>query len=890
MHDWPAYVRDRLPPLGLRPEREAGIVAELALQLEQAYTDAIALGAGDVEATRRAATQFADWSALAREIREAECRQFASRRTGDHCWNGFAHDVRYALRWLARAPVFAAAMIGTLALGIGGNTAIFSMVDAVALRPLPYRDTARLATIDTVQPKQPEIAPFTSAPDFLDFRARSRAFETVASISPVWSMVMIGHGDTERLEALFVSAGFFPMLGVQPALGRVFTPEEDVPGKDARVVLISHDLWVRRFGGSRDVRGQTVNLDGGAYTVIGVLPEHFRYAGAPMAGTASRIDVWLPMSSNPLAGSLRQVRYLKVIGRLARGVSLQRASDEAKSIGAALARQFPDTDTGFVIGVNSLASQVTGRYRQSMMLLLGAIAFVLLMACANVAGLLLGRASERQREIAVRVALGASRSRLLRQFLVEGAILAALGGALGLVLAALGIRALTALAPRSLLFPGDVSLDLRALSFTVAAAAASALLAGLPPAWRMVRADLESALREFGRGLTSGTHRLRSVLVVVQIAVALLLLVGSGLLIRSFQRVLDVNPGFDPRNLVTISTQFPASAQTRAQRTSLYQAIHEKLMAIPGVRSVDAVSRLPLGGMSLGRWIFIEGEPMTPENHHDVEYRVATPGYFRTMGMTLRAGRWLDQHDGGASILVNEAAAHLFWPRLDPVGRRVKYGPDSPDWVTVVGVVGNLRHDALDIDPRAEIYTPYAASPLGGPVLVIRTASDAGPLLPLLASAVRSVSSDMPAYNAYEMSTLVDRSTAQRRFVMWLLTGFGAVALLLAAVGIYAMISQAVVQRTRELGLRMALGASPRSAMALVFRQGMRLLGAGMAAGSLAALLLTRLMRNLLFDVRPLDPESFAAAVGMLMLFAVLACYLPARRATRVDPMRALQR
>jgi len=887
--DWRAYVREHLPPLPLRPEREAEIVAEIALQLDQAYAEAMADGDTEGEARRRAERQFADWEALGREIRDAERQEPAAELPGGRGWTGIAHDVRYTLRWLRRRPVFAAAMIGTLALGIAGNTAIFTMVDAVALRSLPYRGANRLAAIDTTQPKQPEIAPFTSAPDFYDFRERTRAFEAVASISPVWSLVLTGRGETERVEALYVSAEFFPMLGVEPELGRTFTAAEDVRWKAAGVVVLSHSFRMRRFGGGRDVLGQTVKLDNNTFTVIGVLPEGFHYAGQPLTGSESQIDAWLPMNSNSLATSVRQLRYLKVIGRLARGVSAARASQEARRIGEELARQFPETDAGFVIGVEALQSQATGRYRQSMLLLLGAIAFVLLMACANVADLLLGRAAERQKETAMRVALGASRWRLLRQFFTEGAMLALFGGALGLMLADLGIRALAALAPRSLLRPSDVSLDPRALAFTAGAVTAAALLAGLPPAWRMFRADLESALRESARVLTGGARRWRSALVALQVAVALTLLVGSGLLIRSFQRLLDVNPGFDARNLVTISTQLPVAAQKPEQRAALYRVLRDRLLAVPGVRSVAAVSRLPLMGMTLSTWLYVEGEPATPEAHHEVEYRVATTDYFHTMAIPLRAGRLLDEHDGQPAILINEAAARLLWPGRNAVGRRMRFDPAKPDWITVVGIVGDIRHDALDVAPRPEVYRAYAINPLGAPVLVIRTAGDPKPIMPLLAQAVRSVNAEMPAYNVYEMQTLVARSRAQRRFVMWLLTGFGAVALLLAGVGIYGMISQSVVQRTQEIGLRMALGASPASTLRLVFREGMQLLLAGMAMGSVAALLLTGLMRNLLFDVRPLDAASFGGAMLILVVFAAVACYLPARRATRVDPMTALR-
>ena len=896
MHDWRAYVRRHLPPLKVSPEREGEIVAELALQIEQAYTEELAGGAEEPEAFRRALLPFRDWQALAREIELAE-RQPAPPLEPEprgSWWTGTAHDIRYALRFLRRSPGFAAIAVCTLAFGIGGNTAIFTMVDAVALRKLPYPDPGRILSIETRKVNQPEVEPWASAADFFDLRERTRAFSSIASISPVWNVVMTGRGEAERLESLYVSAAFFPMLGVKPQLGRVFSTAEDNRAQPSAVVILSHGLWERRFGANPGVLGQAVNLDNGMYTVIGVLPADFRYAGDPLAGREAQIDAWFPMAANQLVNSIRALRYLKVIGRLAPGVSLEQARGELRRIGAALAEQYPESDRGFVIDAQSLRSQVTGPFRVSMLLLLGAVGFVLLMACANVANLLLARASAREREISVRVALGASRMRLLRQLLTEGFVLAAIGGSLGLLLAYFGLRALVAAAPGTLLRAGEVSLDVRALLFTLAAVTSSALLAGLPPAWRMVRADLESALREAGRGLTAGNHRLRSALVVLQMAVALLLLVGSGLLIRSFQRVLGISPGFDARNLVTISTQMPGTARTPAQRAATYRLIHDRLMAVPGVRSAAAVSRLPLMGSTLGSWMFVEGQPLSVQARRDVEYRVATSDYFATMGIPLRAGRLYDQHDdanAGSVLLVNQTAARLFWPGEEAVGKRVKLGanPEQQPWITVIGVVGDLRHEGLDVAPRPEIYRPYPVNPLGAPILVIRTGSDVRPLIPMLTAAIQSVSAEVPAYNIYEMETLVARSTAQRRFVMWLLTGFAVAALLLAGVGIYGMLAQAVVQRTQEIGLRMALGASPAKALALVLGQGIRLMLAGMAAGSLAAIGLTRLMRKLLFEVRPLDPLVFGAAAAVLALIAMLACYLPARRATRVDPMTALR-
>jgi putative ABC transport system permease protein len=576
------------------------------------------------------------------------------------------------------------------------------------------------------------------------------------------------------------------------------------------------------------------------------------------------------------------------------GFSAQQASDEIRRIGSMLAREFPESDQGFAFDALPLTEQIIGRSRTTFFLLLGAVGFVLLMACANVAHLLLARAAARQRDIAVRMALGASGFRLLRELFVEGAVLASIGAAVGIGLAVVGLRFLIATGPAALVRTHDIGLDLRALLFTAAVAIASAIASGLPPAWRVSRSDVGSALRQGGRSVTAGHHRLRAGLVVLQVAVALVLLVGAGLLIHSFLHVLDVNAGFDAHNMVTISTQVPSSARKPEQRVAIYQQMREQLLSVAGVLNVDAVSRLPLLGSDLGSWLFVEGKTPRGEQGPDIEYRVATPGYFSTMRIPLLRGRFFDEHDDAtpaAVALIDETAARKFWPGEDPVGKRIKLGanPDRLPWITIAGVVGSVRHSGIDAEPRPHVYRPYALNPLSAPILVIRTASDPGPLINTLTAKIRSVNPAIPAYNVFRMEQLVERSTAQRRFVMLLLTGFAAAAVLLALVGIYGTVSQSVVQRTQEIGVRMALGASPATARSMILREGFRLTAVGIAAGSVAALGLTRLMRSMLFEVRPLDPGVFLAAALTLGAFALLACYGPARRATRVDPVIALR-
>jgi putative ABC transport system permease protein len=887
MSEWREYVRRHLPATGASPERESEIVAELALQMEQAYQDAIAAGAAEDEAVRRARAQFTDWKSLAREIERAEA-------PGVRWWSGAGNDFRYAGRHLRRNPVFAAVAIVTLAFGIGGNTAIFTIVDTLMLRGLPYREPDRLMAIETRKVQQLEIEPFTSPPAFFDLRARAASFESVMGIQPVWNLVLTGRGDAEQIKGFYVSATFFPMLGVKPMLGRPFTAEEDIAQRPRAVALLSYGFWQRRFGGRADVIGQKLAMDGQAFEVIGIMPRGFRYDGDPIAGTATEIDIYAPMAANRLTIAARTLRSLKVIGRLKPGVTPAQAREEIRRLGASLADQYPESDKGFSYDVQPLEEQVTGRVRGSMILLLATVGFVLLMACANVANLLLARAAARQREISIRVAIGAAQWRLIRQLVIEGLTLAAIGGAAGLLLAVGALRILVAAGPENLMRVRPIVIDGRALAVTTFAVVLCTLLAALPPAWRMARAEIGVAMRESGRSVTGGQHRLRSGLVVLQVTVALMLLVGAGLLIRSFARLLDVSPGFDTRNLLTISTQMPLQARQPADRRANYQLVRERVLSVPGVRSVAAVSRLPMLGMNLTTMLFVEGKAVPGVQGPEVEYRVATHDYFATMGVKLREGRIYDPHDDPAAttvVVINETMARMYWPGESAVGKRIRLTTNSEQhpWITVIGVVADIRHFGLDVAARPEVYRPYAVNPLGAPVLVIRTDTDAASLAQTLAAKVRSIGPDVPSYNVHLMQDLVDRTTAQRRFVMLLLAGFAGCALLLAAIGVYGMVSEAVAQRTREIGVRMALGASPQAALALVFREGAVLVGLGILLGTAGALGLTRLMTKLLFDVRPLDPVSFAGAAAALAIFAAVACYIPARRATRVDPLVALR-
>ena len=802
-------------------------------------------------------------------------------------------DVLYALRFLRRNPAFAAIAVGTLAFGIAANTAVFSMVDSLLLHNLPYPEPDRLAAIETLRPSQPGVENWTSAPDFFDFRARQRSFARVAAISPVWRLILTGRGPAQQLDALYVSADFFPLLGVRPALGRVFTAPEDRGTHAAPVAVVSYGFWQKELAGAPSALGTTLHLDGAAVTVIGVLPRDFRYTGEPLAGTPSDPAVWLPLGANEIVGTSREVRFLKVIGRLGTGVSLAVARQEVRSIGGALAAQFPASNRGFDFDARPLHDVASGKTRGTMLLLMAAVGFVLLMACGNVAGLLLARSASRGAEMHVRAALGASRGRLVRQLLFEGLAPAIAGGVAGILLADAALRLLAAAAPAELAALRAVRLDWRALAFTACAVLAAALLCGLPPALRLAATEISSGLRHAGRGITGSHARLRSSMVVLQFAAALVLLAGTALLVRSFEAVLHVDPGFDARNVVTISTQTPPEAGTAAQRAAVYQMIHDRLRAIAGVRDVAAVSRLPLMGSNLGASLLIEGQHLQTAGPY-VEYRRATPNYFAVMGIPLLAGRYFDDHDTDrthAVCVVSETTARRFWHGASPLGRRIKLGPEpeTSPWITVVGIVGDVRHFGLDVEPPPQVYVSTAYSPLSAPILVIRTERAPHALVNELRAAVQSSGSEIPAYNVITMQDLMDRSTAERRFTMGVMGIFAVGALLLAAVGIYGVVSHAVAQRTQEIGLRMALGAAPRDAIRLVFTDAGRLALLGVLLGAAMAVALSRFMRRLLFEVQPSDPVALAAAAATLIAVAALACYLPARRASHVDPVTALR-
>jgi predicted permease len=798
----------------------------------------------------------------------------------------FLRDLRHGARLFRQRPGFTAVVVLTLALGIGANAILFSLVNSVLLNPLPYADPGRLVFV--AQHREGETYNGASYDDYKDFRDRARSFAQLAAVSPQWTFTLTNVSEPQRLRGLYASANLFPALGVSPARGRAYTPEEDRAGA-GRVVVISHELWQRQFGGDASVLGKSLALDGEPHTIVGVMPAGFRFF--------AESDLWVPLAQNPVVNRGRGVRLLSIFGRLGDGVAREQAEAEIVSVAAQLEGEYAATNKGFSARVVPLHEHVTGGARPALLVLLGAVGLVLLIACANVANLTLARAASRRREFAVRAALGAGRLALTRQVLTESLLLGAAGGATGLLLAVWGVDLLLAVGPENIPRRAEIGIDSRVVLFTLAVSLLTGALFGLAPALRASRAQLGEALKSGARaGDGPRAARLRSSLVVAEVALSIMLVAGAGLLVRSFVRLLEVDPGFRPDNLVSLAVILPQSSYPQPeQRAQFYRRLEERLKALPGVESVGAVTRLPLGPAgNITSTLAVEGRPAAEGARPEVDFRRASPDYFRTMGVPLVAGRFFAEEDADESrptAIVNEAFARKYWPGESALGKRVRLGPnsDAAPWITVVGVVGNVRHTGLDSEPRPEVYRHLLTSPPTGPVVVVRTTADPSALVPTLGAAVRELDRGIPAATAQTMREIIARSVAERRFLMLLLAAFAGAALVLASVGIYGVVSNTVAQRTHEIGVRMALGATRRDVLRLVIRQGMTPAVLGLALGLAGALALTRVMRGLLFGVGARDPATLAASALLLAAVALAACYLPARRATKVDPMVALR-
>ncbi len=799
-------------------------------------------------------------------------------------------DIRYGLRSLIKHPTFTVVCVGTLALGIGANTAIFTVVNAVVLRPLPFQDAERLAMIWTTRDTNQE-QPLSFA-DYNDLKNQTKTFSAVGAASPLWNFTLTGGGEPEPLQGMYVSANLFELLRVVPARGRNFTSDEDRVG-GTPVAIISHSLWERRFGGDADIVGKPIVVSGVSATVIGVMPQGFQLLD-PAA------ELWVPLSQNQLASSGRQVRLLSAVGRLADDLKPAAATAELSALASQWAGQYPDTNLNVGLRVVPLQDQITGKVRPALLLLLGAVGLVLLIACANIINLVLVRSASRQKEIAVRAALGAGRMRLLRQLLTESITLSLLGGGAGILLGSWGVQALLALNPIPIPRYNQIRVDLTVLGFTLVASLMTGVLFGLAPAWQTLKFDLHSALKEGGRAAIAerGQRRLSSLLVIAETAMAMVLLVGAGLLLKSFAHLLDVKPGFVAENVLTMQVGLPnAGYQDPQKRVALIKQLEASLAGAPEVSSVGFVTRLPLMSAlnNITTFLAIEGKPVPAGERPEIDFRRASTGYFQTMGIPLLSGRLVTEQDiinNTGSVIINEAMAKRFWPGEDPVGKRISTANSTgqqTQWQTIVGVVGSVRHLGLDVEPRPEIYYHTNTVPPFGPVVVIRTTGDPQRLISIARAKVREIDRDVPISNVNTMEQLVAQSVAQRRFGMFLVGIFAALALVLAVVGIYGVVSYSVAQRTNEIGVRMALGASATDVLKMVLKNGMTLALIGVGAGLVGAFVLTRVMAAMLFDVKPTDAATFAIVSVGLILVALLACYVPARRAMKVDPLEALR-
>jgi putative ABC transport system permease protein len=800
-------------------------------------------------------------------------------------------DARYALRLLAKSPAFTAIAILTLALGIGANTAIFTVVNAVLLRPLPFQDPSRLVLIAEKSP-YPTIT--TSYENWQDWRDQSHSFESVEATRPS-TIALTGTGEPERLNSQNMTAGIFPLLGVKAILGRTFLREEDRAG-GAPVAVLSYGLWQRRFGASQEIIGKSINLDSQPYTVVGVLP-----AGFQLMFPA---DVFLPFM--PWAKTLPDDRNwhpgIFPVARLKPGVTSEQARAEMVGITKRLEQQYPDYNTGISANIIGIQDQMVQNVRPALLLLLGAVAAVLLIACVNVANLLIARAASRGREVAIRTAMGASRGRVLRQLLTESVLLSLSGGVLGILMAIAALGPLVKLASGSVPKAVTISLDYRVLLFTLAVSIFTGIFFGIAPALSTTKLDLRETLNEGSRGSTAGPgqHRIRGLLVAAEIAAAMLLLIGSGLLLRSFQRLQEVPPGFQSDHLLAADLPLSRNAYAKPeQRFEFFDRLVERAQALPGVRSAAAASALPVTSGGGAIHFNIHGRP--PKSPHDFTaagYFTVTPHYFETIGAPLLQGRFITPNDAEkapAVVVINATMARTYWPNESPLGKRMQLGAtpenDVP-WMEVVGVVGDVLQN-LGNQPAAEMYLPYRQADGLLPVfqlsLVIRTATDPHAAIPSLRSAITEIDPNQPIVNVRSMEENISTNVAQPRFRAWLIAIFAMLALVLAAVGVYGVMSYAVTQRTTEIGIRVTMGAQPRDVFRIIVGEGLRLALVGVAIGLGTALALTRLLRTFLFGVSAYDPVTFIGVSVVLTAVAVAACYFPARRATQVDPLVALR-
>ncbi len=801
-------------------------------------------------------------------------------------------DLLVAVRLSAKRPAFTLILVLILALGIGANTAIFSFVDAVLLQPLPYPEASRLVTVwENHEAIGGPVNEWTSRAIFYTWHQQQRVFSHLAAWLG-WAPNLTGQGgEPEQLSGLMVSHQYFSVLGITPAQGRAFLPGEDQEPEGEPVVVLSHGLWQRRFGGDPQLLGKTLLLNDVPHTVIGILPADFQPPG-------DSAEIWRPLAVGPGVND-RGNAYIRVIGRLASGVTLTQAQGEMDRIAAAIAADFPDRYRQIGAHVVSLHETVVGPSRLPLLALLGAVALILLIACSNVANFLLAQATTRKQEIAVRASLGAGKRQIVRQLFIESVLLALIAGGMGLLLGSWGLEALRAMAPAGAPRLAEVELNARVFAFTLGLSLFTSLLFGLLPALQATPRELSPALLSSARG-TAGSQRssrrLRSALVAAQVALALALVAGSGLLLKSFFQLIRVDPGFAPEGVATASLRLPEKRYPEpSQLTHFYDQVLTRLASQPGVSTAGAVSVLPLSGNDTDRTFTFEEGPRPERGREPVAWtRQVSPDYFQALGIRLVAGRSFTAQDREGALLVviiNQTLADHYFPQGNPLGKRLKLGPADSDrpWFTIIGVVNQVKHKSLDQRDLAEMYFALAQQPRRAMTLVARTAGDPSGLLPLLRGVVREVDPNLPVANLQTMDEWLAQSVAGPRFTAQLLIAFATTALGLAGLGLYGVLAYSVTRRTREIGVRMALGADPRDVVRLVIRQGLGLVVLGMLIGGILSLGLNQALVSLLFGVTPTDPTIFALTVLLLLLLGGIASYLPARRAAAVDPVVSLR-
>ncbi len=899
MPEWEQEIRQRLASLKLEPAREAAIVEELSQHLDDCYEELLISGASPAEAERRMRAELSEDEILARELWRVE-RQIiqeplvlgTNRRTNmiADLWQ----DLRYGARMLMKNPGFTLIAVITLALGIGANTTIFSAMESVILHPFSLPHQERLVVIYERILEAGIKRTGVTAGALQDWREQSRMFEHFVTTS-VENFDLTGTAQPERFFGYSVSAGYFTALGVQPLLGRTFQDGEDSAGRE-QVVVLKHSLWQRRFGADPKILGQTITLNGRGYTVIGVMPEgfNFQYNGC---------ELWTPFVFPAERRQDRAIHQFSVLGLLKPGVTLEQGAAELRALSQRAQTLYPATNSGVEAIAVGLNEDYTRGSRTYLSFTLGAVLFVLLIACANVANLLLARGSARQKELAVRMALGANRWRVMRQLLTESLLLALLGGALGVGLAHLGITALANALPQgfSRFIPGWERLGLNAwaLGFNLLASLLTGVLFGLMPAWQATRAHFNETLREGGKGvLGAARNRMRNALVIAEVALSLVLLVGAGLVVRSFIRLLNTDLGFDPDNAISMRIVLPNERHAQPeQRAQLIQELERRVATLPGVTQVGVGDNHPLAGWVGSSFFQIVGQPAVPKTSQPtVDMRVATPGYFAAIGMPLRAGRMLtaqDEANAPRVTLVNEAFARRYFPGGAALGERLSFDGGPP--CEIVGIVGNVMNVEMDDPAEPSAYIPFAQFPISNIALVVRgrmnpTGEESvTQIVGAIRKELAGLDPNLPLSDIKPLREAVRERISPKRVITAMLGLFAFIALLMATVGLYAVMSFAVAQRTHEIGVRLALGAQMKDVSALIVKQGLRLVGIGVLIGLAGAFAVTRVLSQILYGITATDPMTYILVAGVLIATALLACWIPARRATRVDPLVALR-